>query len=91
VGVASSHRLFTFVVENAIKEDATTMAFFRALMQCIMGDGTSMLFWIDPWLDGDCIQDLTLTSSRQWRHDTRVAGWQARPFLDLRNMNIRSS
>jgi hypothetical protein len=30
------------------KEDATTMAFFWASTQCIMGDGTSMS---DPWLD----------------------------------------
>ncbi|OEL13137.1 hypothetical protein BAE44_0025844 [Dichanthelium oligosanthes] len=34
--------------------DPVTQAFFNASFTCQVGDGTSTLFWIDPWLDGRC-------------------------------------
>jgi hypothetical protein len=39
-------------------EDVVTKAFFKTLIQCIMGYGRSSLFWLDPWVDGWCIADM---------------------------------
>jgi hypothetical protein len=30
----------------------------RASIRCVLGDGKSTLFWVDPWLDGQCIAAL---------------------------------
>jgi hypothetical protein len=41
-----------------LSEDHTTLAFLKALIECLVGDGASTLFWIDPWLNGQCILDM---------------------------------
>jgi hypothetical protein len=41
-----------------LHEDAVTKAFFKSSIRCIVGDGRSTLFWLDPWVDGRCIADL---------------------------------
>jgi hypothetical protein len=38
------------------KADAITMAFFNASVDVALGDGNSLLFWSDAWLQG---QDLS--------------------------------
>jgi hypothetical protein len=38
------------------------VAFFMSSIRCIVGDVRSMLFWVDPWIDGRCMADLALTS-----------------------------
>jgi hypothetical protein len=38
-------------------EDCTAMAFFRASIQVSHGDGKSILFWMDPWLEGSHLID----------------------------------
>jgi hypothetical protein len=35
-----------------ISEDATTTALIHASIQVVHGDGKSILFWSDPWLEG---------------------------------------
>jgi hypothetical protein len=35
-----------------------TSAFFRASFSCLVGDGRSILFWNDLWLEGKSIQDI---------------------------------
>jgi hypothetical protein len=42
------------------KADAITMAFFNASVDVALGDGNSLLFWSDAWLQG---QDLSATVS----------------------------
>jgi hypothetical protein len=34
------------------KEDKAMKAFFDASITCVVGDGSSTLFWTDLWLDG---------------------------------------
>jgi hypothetical protein len=36
------------------------MAFFKASIRCMVGNGHSTNFWMDPWVDGRCIIDFTL-------------------------------
>jgi hypothetical protein len=40
-----------------LSEDAVTKAFFKSSIRCIVGDGRSTLFWLDPWVDGKSIAD----------------------------------
>jgi hypothetical protein len=40
-----------------IQVDHTTQALFKASVKCVLGDGKSILFWSDPWLDGESIID----------------------------------
>ncbi|OEL37464.1 hypothetical protein BAE44_0001517, partial [Dichanthelium oligosanthes] len=35
--------------------NSIAQAFFNASIRCEVGDGTSTLFWSDPWLDGRCV------------------------------------
>jgi hypothetical protein len=37
------------------KEDEVSKAFFNASIRCSEEDGTTTLFWSDPWLEGQCI------------------------------------
>jgi hypothetical protein len=41
-----------------VKEDQATTAFFYSSISIIVGDGKSVLFWLDHWLDGKSIADL---------------------------------
>jgi hypothetical protein len=41
-----------------LNEDADTNAFFAASICCDVGNGTSTLFWLDPWFDGTRLSDL---------------------------------
>jgi hypothetical protein len=55
----------------AFKEDPITVAFFRASTTITVGDGTSMLFWSDPWFDGQDVSKIALelvqvVSKRCW-------------------------
>jgi hypothetical protein len=43
-----------------LHEDDVTRAYFKSSIHCIVSDGRSMLFWLDPWVDGCCIMDLAL-------------------------------
>jgi hypothetical protein len=36
----------------ATREDKAMKALFEASITCVVGDGSSTLFWTDPWLDG---------------------------------------
>jgi hypothetical protein len=40
-----------------IQVDHTTQALFKVSVKCMLGDGKSILFWSDPWLDGESIID----------------------------------
>jgi hypothetical protein len=40
-----------------LSKDAVTKAFFKSSIRCIVGDGRSTLFWLDPWVDGKSIAD----------------------------------
>jgi hypothetical protein len=40
-----------------VVEDVMTTMFFKASVSCLVDDGSSILFWDDPWLDGRSIQD----------------------------------
>jgi hypothetical protein len=39
-------------------EDAATVAFFNASIQMSLGDGESLFFWTDPWLQGARLLDI---------------------------------
>jgi hypothetical protein len=41
-----------------VSADVQTTTFFNASIQMIMGDGKSLLFWSDPWLQGQHLADL---------------------------------
>jgi hypothetical protein len=41
----------------SIHADQTTQSLFKASVQCVLGDGRSILIWSDPWLDGVSIVD----------------------------------
>jgi hypothetical protein len=48
-----------------------------ASIQCRVGSGTSIQFWLDPWLNGLSIEQLApelfvAMMGRQWRHRTVV-------------------
>jgi hypothetical protein len=43
---------------HPVTDDAETQAFFQASITCVVRDGKSMWFWMDPWLDGRRIGDL---------------------------------
>jgi hypothetical protein len=47
-------------VELSIKEDATTKAFLKVSIRCIVGNSETTLFWMDPWLDDRCIAEWAL-------------------------------
>jgi hypothetical protein len=38
--------------EMPVKIEATTMAFFNASVNAVLGDGQSLFFWRDAWLHG---------------------------------------
>jgi hypothetical protein len=40
------------------KEDPEAASFFQASITCFAGNGHSIRFWQDPWLNGKAIQDL---------------------------------
>ncbi|OEL32988.1 hypothetical protein BAE44_0005993, partial [Dichanthelium oligosanthes] len=40
------------------RADTVTQAFFTASIKCEVGDGRSILFWSDPWLEGACLASL---------------------------------
>jgi hypothetical protein len=40
-------------------EDATTMVFFNTSIQMTLGNDEALLFWIDPWLHGAQLEDIT--------------------------------
>jgi hypothetical protein len=42
-----------------LHEDDVTRVFFKASICCEVGSGSSILFWLDPWVDGRCLSDLT--------------------------------
>jgi hypothetical protein len=58
-------------------EDATTRAFFLASVRIELGNGRSLLFWQDAWLDGcsiaDSASDLVQAVSRRTRSSRMVA------------------
>jgi hypothetical protein len=59
------------------KGDSITTSFFMASIQCRVGSGTSIQFWLDPWLNGLSIEQLApelfiAMMGRQWRHRTVV-------------------
>lgn len=39
-------------------EDVSLLAFFNRSVRITLGDGTSVLFWSDPWLEGKTVQDI---------------------------------
>jgi hypothetical protein len=51
-------RIETNWVPLPVHEDSATKAFFMVSIRCEVGDGTSTLFWSDPWLQGRYIEDL---------------------------------
>lgn len=40
-----------------LQEDAETCAFFAASIRCEVGNRTSTLFWLDPWLNDTRLSD----------------------------------
>ncbi|OEL35780.1 hypothetical protein BAE44_0003201, partial [Dichanthelium oligosanthes] len=40
------------------RTDAITQVFFLASIKCEVGNGSSTLFWSDPWLEGACLISL---------------------------------
>jgi hypothetical protein len=60
-----------------VKEDQATTAFFYSSISIIVGDGKSVLFWQDRWMDGKSIADLALdlvaSVPLRWRNKTSVA------------------
>jgi N-glycosylase/DNA lyase len=34
------------------------MAFFNALVRYELGDGSTFWYWLDPWLQGQCLADI---------------------------------
>ncbi|GJN10317.1 hypothetical protein PR202_ga28401 [Eleusine coracana subsp. coracana] len=41
-----------------IKEDAALSNFFKASVEAVLGDGTLIKFWTDPWIQGRSIESL---------------------------------
>jgi hypothetical protein len=56
-----------------VKEDQATTAFFYSSISIIVGDGKSVLFWLDHWLDGKSIADLVASVPQRRRNKTSVA------------------
>jgi hypothetical protein len=40
-----------------VATDKLSKAFFKASIICRVGNGEGTLFWLDPWLDGWCIEE----------------------------------
>jgi hypothetical protein len=47
-------------VSLLLNKDATTVAFFNASIRMMLGNGESLFFWTDPWLQGTCLADIAL-------------------------------
>jgi hypothetical protein len=61
----------------SVHEDPPTSAFFHNSLSVIVGDGKSVLFWMDRWLDGkgvaDLVPNLVATVPQRWRNSSTVA------------------
>jgi hypothetical protein len=64
-------------ISLSMGEDSLTKAFFDASIRLVLGNDATILFWVDPWLEGarlaDIAPDLVAASSRRGRRWRTVA------------------
>jgi hypothetical protein len=67
----------------SIHADQTTQSLFKASVQCVLGDGRSILFWSDPWLDGVSIVDSSVPPTQTEGHGLEAKSSRRRRHLTL--------
>jgi hypothetical protein len=74
------------------KEDRVTTTFFKASIQCLVGNGSSTLFWLDPWLQGRSVKQIApdlfaALDGRYWHRHSVVEALESNSWLrDIRGL-----
>jgi hypothetical protein len=56
--MVTMHRHITSLEQSTMKDNAAAEAFFTASTRCMVRNGESTIFCLDPWLGRRCIQNM---------------------------------